>query len=86
MGNCFLRMNKGGEKVMEDNWRLSFTQLKQPTNNGSPENSDDNGLTTIRQVLKEKRTNYIYCICFYSSRKPIINKEICRFDDTVETV
>ena len=27
MGNCFLRMNKGGEKVMEDNWRLSFTKL-----------------------------------------------------------
>ena len=80
MGNCFLRMNKGGGKVMEDNWRLSFTQLKQPTNNGSPENSDDNGLTTIRQVLdylvtqKKKRTKYRYCICFYSFRKPIINK------------
>ena len=38
-------------KVMEDDWRLSFTKLKQPTSNGSPENSDDNGLTTIRQVL-----------------------------------
>ena len=42
-------------KVMEDDWRLSFTKLKQPTSKGSPENSDDNGLTSIRQVLKRKK-------------------------------
>ena len=71
MGNCFLRMNKGGEKVMEDNWRLSFTQLKQPTDNGSPENSDDNGLTTIIQVLyylvtqrKKNKVQILYLFLF----------------------
>ena len=31
-----------------------------------------------------KKTKYRYCICFYSSRKPIINKWRCKFDDLGE--
>ena len=57
--------------VMEDDWRLSFTKLEQPTSNGSPENSDDNGLTTIRQVLyylvtqrKKNKVQILYLFLF----------------------